>query len=405
MIKHLVIFILLAFNNLSAETLLLKNATIYTGESDSALQGYDILIDNGIIVSIKEEITESADVTTNLEEKIITAGLIAPFSQMGLVEIGMIQETRDDNSDLYSAGFSITQAFNPSSTLIPYNLNGGVTSSISAPSGSGLFSGLGSSFSLSGENNSLITKDLALYASLGAGEGSKAANLLLMEDTFELARKYDPNSNELQNYSLPNSIKYSKRDLLAVKRVIDKEIPLVISADRASDILTLIRFAQEQDIELILKGASEGWMVSKQLSESDIPVILSPINNLPSSFDRLGSRLENASLLNKAGVRILISSDRWETHNAYLSRQGAGIAVAYGLPWHEALRALTLNVADIFDIPNRGSISTGNIADLVVWDSDPLEVTAFAEKVYISGKLMSTQTRSKLLKDRYLNID
>ena len=60
---------------------------------------------------------------------------------------------------------------------------------------------------------------------------------------------------------------------------------------------------------------------------------------------------------------------------------------------------------DIFDIPNRGSISTGNIADLVVWDSDPLEVTAFAEKVYISGKLMSTQTRSKLLKDRYLNID
>ena len=116
----------------------------------------------------------------------------------------------------------------------------------------------------------------------------------------------------------------------------------------------MINFAKNQDIELVIMGASEGWMVSSQLVESNIPVILEPINNLPTSFDRLGSRLENAALLNAAGVKILISYDEWETHNAYLSRQGAGIAVSYGLPWHEAINALTKNVSDTFNIPKRG---------------------------------------------------
>ena len=164
----------------------------------------------------------------------------------------------------------------------------------------------------------------------------------------------------------------------------------------------MIEFASNQKINLVIMGASEGWMVAKQLSESKIPVILEPINNLPTSFDKLGSRLENASLLNKEGVRILISSDRWETHNAYLSRQGAGIAVAYGLPWNEAVNALTKNISDTFNIPNRGTLTIGYEADLIVWDNDPLEVTAFAEQIYISGKLMSPNTRSLMLRDRYL---
>ena len=392
-------------NFLFSESLLFKNASVYTGNADEVFEDHDIYVVNGKIVEINKDIDLSADKTINAEGKIITAGFISPYSHLGLVEINMLAETRDDSSSVYSAGFSISQAFNPSSTLIPYNLNGGLTLAISTPSGNGLFSGLGSAFSLSGENKSLLLKDLALYGSIEAGGESKAANLLLMEDIFELTRAFNGDLDKIQDHALPKSFEYSKRDLMAIKRVLSKEIPLVMPVNRASDILSVIEFSKNQNIRLVIMGAAEGWRVAKQLFESKTPVILEPINNLPTSFDNLGSKLENAALLNKAGVRLLISSDRWETHNAYLSRQGAGIAVSYGLPWNVAVNALTKNVSETFNIPDRGTLTIGHEADLIVWDADPLEVTSFAEQIYISGKLMPSNTRSLMLRDRYLKRD
>ena len=398
-------FILILGNFLFSESILFKNASIYAGDGTEILEDHDLYVVDGKIFDIRKNIEVSSDKVVEVDSKMITAGFISPFSHLGLIEINQIAATRDDSSDVYTAGFSISQAFNPSSTLIPYNLNGGLTAAISAPSGSGLFSGLGSAFSLSGHRDSLLLKDIALFGSIEADGESKAANILLIEDTFDLARKFNEDSREIQEFGLPDSVKYSKRDLLAIKRVLKNEIPLVISINRASDIITMIDFAKNQNIKLVIMGASEGWMVAKQLAESKIPVILEPINNLPTSFDRLGSRLENAALLNNAGVKILISYDEWETHNAYLSRQGAGIAVSYGLPWHEAINALTKNVSDTFNIPNRGTLTIGHEADLIVWDADPLEVTSFPEQIYISGRLMSPHTRSLMLRDRYLNKD
>ena len=398
-------FILLLGNFLFSESILFKNASIYAGDGTEILEDHDLYVVDGKIFDIRKNIKASSDKVVEVDSKMITAGFISPFSHLGLIEINQIAATRDDSSDVYTAGFSISQAFNPSSTLIPYNLNGGLTAAISAPSGSGLFSGLGSAFSLSGHRDSLLLKDIALFGSIEADGESKAANILLIEDTFDLARKFNEDSREIQEFGLPDSVKYSKRDLLAIKRVLNNEIPLVISINRASDIITMIDFAKNQNIKLVIMGASEGWMVAKQLAESKIPVILEPINNLPTSFDRLGSRLENAALLNNAGVKILISYDEWETHNAYLSRQGAGIAVSYGLPWYEAINALTKNVSDTFNIPNRGTLTIGHEADLIVWDADPLEVTSFPEQIYISGRLMSPHTRSLMLRDRYLNKD
>ena len=298
---------------------------------------------------------------------------------------------------------SIDSAFNPSSTLIPYNLTGGITLSLTTPSSSGLFSGLTSVFSLSGSlENSLVNSNIALSANISGGEDSMAAKVQLLRDSLSLSsligsKKY----LEIHRESfLPDGVNYSTRDLLSLKRVVDKEIPLVVTANRASDILTLIDFAKINNINLIINGAEEGWRVSKQLSEARVPVILQPIDNIPNSFNELGSRLDNASLLHNSGVKILIGSH--ETHNAYLSRQGAGIAVSYGLPWEEALKGLTKNIAEVFKINKRGSIQPGYIADIVIWNGDPLEVTSFVEEVYLSGKSIPTRNRSMRLKERYM---
>jgi len=406
MSKVLIISILSIFLNfLSSEVLLLKNGTVYAGEDMNKLEGYDVLIKEGKIVSIDESIEFESDVVINLEGKILTPGFIAPFSHMGLIEIEMIPETRDDSSSLYTAGFSISHSFNPASTLIPYNLNGGITTAISAPQSWRLFKGLGSAFSLSGKPGSIVKKDLALFASLDTGKESKSANILLVQDSLKLARIFDEKSDFEFNNNIPDSIKYSRRDLLSLKRVANKEIPLVISADRASDLIALIEFSKAENIKLVIMGASEGWMVAQELSEADIPVIIEPINNLPSSFDKLGSKLENASILQEKGVKILINSDRYETHNAHLSRQGAGTAVSYGLPWNEAIKALTYNISSTFGLNGKGAIKEGFDADLIIWDSDPLEVTSFPDKIYIEGELMSPETRSKMLRDRYLKIN
>ena len=387
-----------------SEELLLKNAKIHTATDKGTIEKADILIRDGIIVKIGKNIVSYRAVEKDLSGKVISPGLIAPQTQLGIVEIELIPETRDDRSDIYSAGLSIDSAFNPSSTLIPYNLTGGVTLSLTSPSSSGLFSGLTSVFSLSGSlEESLVSSNIALSANISGGEDSMAAKILLLEDSLDLSSlvlssykgdlKYDR--------SVPEDVNYSNRDLVALKKVINKEIPLVVRANRASDILALIKLAERRDINLIINGAEEGWRVSRQLAEAEIPVILQPIDNIPNSFNELGSRLDNASLLHESGVKILIGSH--ETHNAYLSRQGAGIAVSYGLPWKEALKGLTKNIAEVFKIDKRGSIQPGYIADIVVWSGDPLEVTSFVEQVYLSGESVSTKNRSMRLKERYIS--
>lgn len=403
--KTLIFLFSLVFSFIvQGEGLLLKGGNVHTADSEGILENTDIYIKDGKIIKIGKDLKVSASRVEDLNGKIVTPGFIAPYSQLGIVEIEAVAETRDDRSTVYSSGLSIVSAFNPHSTLIPYNLRGGITTALSVPSSSGLYSGLASSFSLSSSlEGSLISQDIALFGSVSSGEDSRAAKMLLLEDSLDVASRIVEADGWNDEKGLPSSSSYSSRDIIALKRVLSREIPLVVRADRASDILFLINFSIDKNIRLIVRGGSEAWMVAKQLAETNTPVILEPINNLPGSFNQLGARLDNASMLNKSGVKILIASH--ETHNSYLSRQAAGIAVSYGLPWDMALRAITSNVAEVFGLKKIGMIKTGYKADLIIWDKDPLEISAFAQQIYISGRLMSSESRSTRLRDRYLNSD
>ena len=124
------------------------------------------------------------------------------------------------------------------------------------------------------------------------------------------------------------------------------------------------------------------------------------MDNIPNSFDELSSSLELASLLNKAGVTIMFDSAR--SHNYHLIRQGAGNAVAYGMNYEDAISGMSKTVADVFGIKGRGSLVKGNFADVVIWESDPLEPASVPLYVLIEGKEMDLVTRSSRLKDRYI---
>ena len=194
---------------------------------------------------------------------------------------------------------------------------------------------------------------------------------------------------------------YSIRDLDAIQRLLKQDIPLVVRANRASDLLRMIEIANQYEIRIIFAGAKEAWRIADTIAEESIPVIIDPMDNIPSSFDSIAARLDNAAILENSGVKVLISSQ--SDHNSYLSRQGAGNAVTYGLSKEAAIKALTIHVAETFGIADQiGSIEAGKDADIVIWDNDPLEVSSFTTKVLIDGENMSLMTRSKRLRDRYL---
>jgi imidazolonepropionase-like amidohydrolase len=193
----------------------------------------------------------------------------------------------------------------------------------------------------------------------------------------------------------------SRLDLEALARVVRGDMPLVVSVHRASDIESVLRFAAEQRLRIVLTGASEAWMVAPAIAAAGVPVVLNPLANLPERFEALGSTLTNAKILHGAGVVIAFMSG--EAHNARNVRQAAGNAVAHGLPWEAALAALTANPAKIWGVSATcGTLEIGKDADLVVWSGDALEVTSAAELVFIAGVEIPLESRQSYLARRYL---
>jgi len=224
--------------------------------------------------------------------------------------------------------------------------------------------------------------------------GSRAGQWMLLNQAMEEADN-PPSSNET------SLLTRAGRNTLSAFTNSGK---VIFNVDRASDILEVLKFANNYEIEAVISGGSEAWMVAKQLAVAKVPVLLNPLSNLPGNFDSLGSRLDNAAILEAAGVTIAISGAGG--HNARKQRQMAGNAVSYGLPHEAGIAALTSNPASIFGYTDdQGVIRKNKPANVVLWSGDPLEVTSVAERVIINGELVLMESRQTKLRDRYLPED
>ena len=417
MIKYKILFVLslIFFNSslLEAKSIVIKNATIFDGIEDSSYNGH-ILIEDGYIKKISKSSVMQGDKVIDVEGKIATPGFIAPDTQIGIIEIGALAVTRDDQSNIYKIGFSIHSAFNPNSTLIPWNRSNGITSAISLPRNTSTpIGGLGSFFLLDSKININSKADMVFIGGLGAsGASSRAETLSLMEDILSfgssLTKKDIATDNSMDeiidNSSIASHLDLKPRDIKALSRLFNEDLPLIIKSNRASDILNLINLKNKFNLNLIIMGAQEASLVVNEIAKNDIPLIINPTNNIPNSFDELASNIDLAKKLEDAGIMTMFNVSR--SHNYHLIRQGAGIAVANGLSYSSAIKSLTSNVATVFDIKNRGSIKVGNHADIVIWEADPLEPSSMPEKVFINGIETDLTTRSTKLRDRYTkNLD
>jgi imidazolonepropionase-like amidohydrolase len=396
------LFLLLTLN-LSSETVLLKGGLVHFGNGEIA-KTQDILISDNIIIGVGNNLIIDGNTRViEVNGLPVTPGLISPVSNLGIVEINALDVTRDDESDLLSAGFSIFNAFNPHSTGIPWNRSNGVTSAISTPSASSFpIFGLGSHFVLDGSLEIKGSKDIAMFGRLGASYGSRAETLSILESLLDIGKMVNTLSiEEILEMNLADQLELQAQDIVALGKVVNDDMPFVLETNRAVDILQALSMKKKYGLNLVLVSVEEAPMVLDQLKESNTPVIIDPLDNIPNSFDELGSSLDLGKILDQAGVPIMFSTQR--SHNYHLMRQGAGNAVAYGMSYETAIRGMSNTVAQTFRLNNRGSIETGKLADVIVWDGDPLEPSSFPKIVMIEGQLQDLSSRSSKLTERYTN--
>jgi imidazolonepropionase-like amidohydrolase len=399
-LKLLTALLLISPLVINASDLLIENGTIHIGDGSKAFVG-DLYIKDGLIKSIGD-LNVKAKNTIDAKGKIITPGFIAPMTAIGIVEIGALDVTRDDESDYLNMGFSIFRGFNPNSTLIPWNRSNGLTSVITLPQQTSMpLAGMGSYFILDGNMSISGKQDMVMLGKMGASSGSRSEDLDLLENLITLGKlAKTKNYEKVLESPLAEFFELHLQDIAALDKLANKKLPLIIETNRATDIKHLIDIKNKYDLNLILAGIEDAPLVLDELAKSKIPVIINPMDNIPNSFDELSSSLELASILNKAGITIMFDSAR--SHNYHLIRQGAGNAVAYGMNYEDAISGLSKNVADVFGIKNRGSLKKGNYADVVIWESDPLEPSSVPTYVFINGKQVDLTTRSSRLKDRYI---
>ena len=392
-----------------ADKLAISNAEVYTVTELGIISKATVVIDQGIISAIysKDEVptTLNVDKIIDANGRILTPGFIASGNLLGLVEVGAVSRTRDSADSKADLTFDASLAFNPKSSLIPYARKGGITSSVVTPyGGEKVLTGQSFAVDLSGRFDSVISANNGLIASIGSTQkGSRALKLQTLANDFEQAKK------SLDQRQKPKKIETKAVDDTKSKNptpaeqvlydVLSAKKPLLAYADRATDILALLKLKALYNIELILIGASDAILVSKAIADANVTVMMSAIDNLPNSFDSLHNSLNNIVKLRQAGVNIIISNSG-ETHNINQLRFDAGVAVANGLKVSDALAAITGNVADIFHL-NTGRIVVGKAADLVLWSGDPFEISSKVDGMWIKGNSMSLKSRQDFLRERY----
>ena len=399
------IWSLLLGSTSQAASLLITNGLVFTGD-DTPPNQLDILIEDGLIEAVASDLsTAEADQVIDAAGRPVTPALFAGITAAGLSEIGMVYEAVDSRlNELYTGlmhpEFDVRKAYNPLSSVVPVTrIEGYGYTLLAAAFGDRTISGQGSLVRFDGgfdsfEGNTIVFVNVDGYSGNKVG-GSRAAHWMLLETAFSSLTTQQGNGLWLTHNEHP-LINQTGRATL--KNARENGI-FVFRANRASDILQALAFSEQHNLNAVISGGQEAWIVREELVASGTPVVINALDNLPGSFDGLGARLDNAALLHEAGITLLFTSG--ETHNARKLRQVAGNAVANGLPYEVAIAAMTSLPAEIFGGKPR-MIAPGLRADVVIWSGDPLDVSSAADQVIIDGKLDPMTSRQTELLQRYL---
>ncbi len=377
-------------------------ATVHTAEGPP-LQSATVVIEGERIaaVGVGVPVPRGARVI-DAHGAVVTPGLVDAASRLGLVEIpgepAGIEGTTPALEPIRAA-LRADDVFNPASLAIPVARAGGVTSVVAMPAG-GVIAGQSAWVDLTLERP-VRRAPLALHVAIASGEapGGRTEAWRKLREALVDARLYRANRGPFIARRL-RPLAVTAADVEPLARALEGELPVVFEVDAESDIRAVLRIAEEFRLRAVLLGAVEGWLAADAIARARVPVLVDPFENLPASLVAPRARSDNALLLARAGVQVAFTL-RGETHLAHRLRQAAGNAVATGFGWDAALGAITRVPCDVFGIADTGRLRRGALANLVVWNGDPFEVTSWATHVFVRGAEQPLRTRQDELAERY----
>jgi len=397
-----------------AQTVAITGGKLYP-VSGPPIEGGTVLIRDGKIVAVGKDIAIPSNAQrVDATGKWVTPGLVNSNTSLGFGDVGFSGGPRELSAkghDGIAAGFQVWLGFNTQSTMIAPAREGGVTSVVASPSG-GLVAGQAAIVDLGGAlalNDVLVKAPATMIAQIEDDESAKVGAageaIGMLRDLIEDTKAYMRRKPEFERAQTRRFVA-TRRDLEAMIPVVEGREPLTIIADQAAEIREALNIAKDYGIKVVILGGAEAWTMADQIAAAKVPVLTGAMNNIPGSFSTLGMRQENAAMLRKAGVQFGIIGNAGggdeELFNIRNLRYEAGNAVAYGMTWDDALRAVTLAPAEIYGVADKvGSLKAGTEGNVVIWSGDPFEFSSRAEQVFVKGKKIDAPSRQDLLTKRY----
>ncbi len=375
--------------NITAQ-IAIKGETVHTMVGEPITNGV-VLINGGKITAVGP--AASVTIPANyrvISAKVVTPGLIDAHTVIGLN--GYLNQPHDqmalDGGASFQPELRATDSYNAEEKLIEVVRQYGVTTIHTGHQPGALASGQTMIAKTIGKNvdEATIVPTAMIAVTLGPaanasgrspGTRSKQASMLRAE--LIKAQENDAKAEKAKDLKS-----------LIMARVIRREIPLLVTAEAAQDIMTAIRIAKEFNIKIVLDGAADGHLIANEIKASGFPVIVHPTMGRPGG-DRANISLENASKLRAAGIPVALQSG----YEGYVPKTRivlfeAGMAAANGLGFRNALASITIDAAKILGIDNRvGSLAVGKDADVAMYDGDPFEWVTHCTGVIINGKVVS----------------
>jgi imidazolonepropionase-like amidohydrolase len=400
-----------------AGPIVLVGATLHPVDGPDVPAGM-LLFDGGRIVAMGREIAVPEGATRiELAGLHVYPGMIDAYTQLGLLEIPSLRASLDHTeTGSVNPNAKAQRAFNPDSELIPVTRSGGVLTVVAAPTG-GLIAGTSAVMQLDG----WTYEDMALKADWGIHlawpnmapergwwvEESDAEQLAKRDAQFQQLRRTFADARAYHvawQAHLGGKGATPEFDARweAMRPLLEREMPLVVSANDARQIRGAMAFAQAEGLRLVIYGGYDAPDCADLLKQHNVPVILAAVHRLPRNDDSpVDEPFTIPARLHKAGVRFCISESD-ATANVRNLPHHAGAAAAAGLPVDVALRSITLSPAEILEVADRiGSLAVGKDATLIVTDGDLLEVTTRVQQAYIAGRRIDLSDRQKRLYEKY----
>jgi imidazolonepropionase-like amidohydrolase len=421
-----VVCLLLAPIVLQAETLAITGGTVHPISGDPFVG--TVVVSDGLITAAGPDAQAPADARIiDATGKHVYPGMIDAMSQLGLLEIGAVSAT-DDQAELglFNPHLQAATAIHPSSELIPVARANGITHTLVAPQvDDGIIAGQAALIQLDGWTVEEMALDPAIAMVVRWPEIETRrfdfATFSMKETPYNEAKeKAEEKRKEVrqwleaaQHYSQAKAAGSTRLEtdlkLETLAQWVADDKLVIVRADSKADIESAIEYSEKIGFRMILAGGRDAWRVKEQLAEKQIPVILGIIQSLPFEDDEpYDMPARNPVELVEAGVKIAFASGAGGgygpggPHNSRTTPYEAATAVAYGLSEEDAMKALTLWPAEFLGFGDHlGSIEAGKIANLIVTDGSPLEITTQVEHLIINGREVSTDNMHRRLYEKY----